>query len=77
MDKGFDQLRKTLAANVVRLRKAKSLSQEKLALEAEVDRTYVSQIERRINNPSLLVLYKLAERLGTTVDQLVAKEKEA
>lgn len=72
MDQGFERLRATLAANVVRLRKAHALSQEKLALEAGIDRTYVGQIERRIGNPSLLVLYKLAAVLDTNVSALVA-----
>ena len=40
---------------------------------AEVDRTYVSQIERCTGNPSLLVLCKLANILGITTDQLLAE----
>lgn len=46
------------------------LSQEKLALDAKVDRTHVSQIERGIGNPSLWVLYKLATILKATVPAL-------
>jgi transcriptional regulator with XRE-family HTH domain len=49
-----------LRCNVREYRKAAGFSQEGLALEAEVDRTYVSQIERGVCNPSLLVLHKLA-----------------
>lgn len=60
-------MRATLAANVQRLRAAKELTQEQLAFEAEVDRTYVSQIERRLKNPSLLILHKLARALDATV----------
>ena len=44
----FDSFQLTLSSNVKAARKARGLSQEKLALEAEVDRTYVSQIERAI-----------------------------
>ncbi|WP_256581293.1 MULTISPECIES: helix-turn-helix domain-containing protein [unclassified Pseudomonas] len=40
---------------------------------AEVDRTYVSQIERCTGNPSLLVLCKLANTLEITTDQLLAE----
>ena len=36
------------------------LSQEGLALEAEVDRSFVSRIERGIANPSLKVICKIA-----------------
>lgn len=39
------------------------LSQEALALAAGVDRTYVSQLERGIANPSLLILWRLADAL--------------
>lgn len=55
MDREFERLQTRLAANVLRLRAAKGLTQEQLALEAEVDRTYVSQIERSLKNPSLLI----------------------
>ena len=44
---------------------AKGLTQEQLALEAEVDRTYVSQIERCLKNPSLLILHRLAKALDS------------
>lgn len=75
MDKRFDRLRQALAANVLRLRNAKALSQEQLAFEADIDRTYVSQVERCVNNPSLLVLHKLATALDTTVITLLTAPK--
>jgi transcriptional regulator with XRE-family HTH domain len=71
MDREFEQMRRALAANVQRLRKSKSLTQEELAFEAEVDRTYVSQIERRLKNPSLLILHKLAKALDSNVIALL------
>lgn len=52
------------------LQNGAGISQEILALNANVDRTYVSQLERGISNPSLLVLTKIAEELGTTVSEL-------
>ena len=55
MDREFKQMQKALAANLLRLRAAKNLTQEQLAFEAEVDRTYVSRIERCLKNPSLLI----------------------
>lgn len=71
MDWAFDQLRGVLAQNVRSLRHAKKLSQEELAFEADIDRTYVSQIERSIINPSLLVLHKVALALDTTAPALL------
>ncbi|NOT15517.1 MAG: helix-turn-helix transcriptional regulator [Methylotenera sp.] len=52
------------------LRLALGLSQEKLALDAEIDRTFVSQIERGIGNPSLRILCQLADRLGVDLATL-------
>ncbi len=58
--------RKVLAENVKAARKALDLSQEALALEADIDRTYVSGIERGRRNPSVTMIAKLAEHLKTT-----------
>jgi transcriptional regulator with XRE-family HTH domain len=57
---------RTLAANVRQVRTAIRLSQEELALEAEVDRTYVSQVERGKRNITIVVLARLARALRTT-----------
>ena len=75
MDRDFNAVRKVLAANVRHLRKAKQLSQEALAFEAEIDRTYVSQIERAVINPSLLILHKVAKVLGVSVVDLLTPTK--
>jgi transcriptional regulator with XRE-family HTH domain len=60
-----------LAENVGAARKALALSQEALALETGIDRTYVSGIERGRRNPSLALLVRLAERLETTPGRLL------
>lgn len=60
----FEQLQIKLAKDIRAARRAVGMSQEALALQAEVDRTYVSQLERGIANPSLFVLYRLASVLG-------------
>lgn len=64
------QQRANLAANLRAHRLALGLSQEKLALDAEIDRTFVSQIERGIGNPSLRILCQLADRLGIDLAML-------
>ncbi|MGO5013593.1 helix-turn-helix domain-containing protein [Niallia sp. Sow4_A1] len=57
----------------LRLRKGYSIS--RLAKEAGVSKTYLSNLDRGIqNNPSLQFLEKVAERLGITVDQLISDE---
>ena len=66
----LEALRAALAKNLKRLRSERGLSQERLALESNVDRTYVSKIERGIGNPSLEVLVRLAGRLEVKVFDL-------
>jgi transcriptional regulator with XRE-family HTH domain len=67
----FKKYQAGLALKVRHLRSQVNLSQEKLALLADVDRTLVSKIERSIANPSLEVLVKISLCLNVTVDQLL------
>jgi transcriptional regulator with XRE-family HTH domain len=60
-----------LAANVRRKRKAAGLSQEELAFEAGLDRTYISQVERKQRNVTIIVLARLAKALKATPGQLL------
>ena len=65
-----------LALRVKSLRKKLGLSQEAMALEAGIDRTYASQIERGVSNPSLRVICAVAKILGVEpVDLLSDREK--
>lgn len=74
MKRSPDQVQRALSANLKTARLRMNLSQEALALAAEVDRTYVSQIERGIGNPSIRVVTKLAVCLGLDIsDLLVAR----
>lgn len=65
-------VRGRLGANLKRLRQAKGLSQEELAFEADMHRTYVSGIERGRRNPTVTVLERLAQALGATASELIA-----
>ncbi|NBW01286.1 MAG: XRE family transcriptional regulator [Betaproteobacteria bacterium] len=67
----FEALQLTLSENIRRLRRQQGLSQERLALEAGVDRTLVSKIERVIANPTLEILVKLAVILDVPVSRLL------
>ena len=53
-----------LGVNVRHHRKLKGLTQEELALEAGMERSYVSDLERGTRNPSVKALGRLAEALG-------------
>ena len=68
----FSQAKETLAERVRALRKQRGLSQERVALEAGIDRTYQSQIERGIANPSLQVLCAVATALGASPSDLIS-----
>ena len=57
-------LRQAFAANLRRLRHAKGISQEDLAYEADVNRTYVSKLEKGVSYPGLEIIAKLADALG-------------
>ncbi len=59
-------LSKNFGTNVRARRKALKLSQQELADAANIDRTYASQIERAIANPSLLVVESIAKALNTS-----------
>ena len=53
------------------IRKAKGLSQEKLANIAEVDRTYMPEVERGERNISLVVAEKIANALGEKLSSML------
>ena len=76
MNRQFKTLQNTLGGNVRRLRRERNFSQEELAFQAEIDRTYVSQIERGVINPSLLVLWRVARVLGVEVLVLLKAQIE-
>ncbi|MFY7930742.1 MAG: helix-turn-helix domain-containing protein [Oligoflexus sp.] len=57
-------LRNILANNMRRIRKERGYSQEELAFMAEVDRTYISLIERRVNSISIDKLEQIANALS-------------
>jgi len=65
--------RARVAWNLRRLRLARGVSQERLALEAGVDRTYVSRLERGRENPTVDVLDRLALVLGAPLAAVFAE----
>ena len=59
-----DDVRGVLAYNVRLLRVARGWSQERLALECDLDRTYVSAVERSRWNVSLSNIERIGRALG-------------
>ncbi len=65
--------RALLAWNLRALRTARSLSQERLAVDASVDRAWVSELEREQGNTSVDLLDRLADALGVPIAALFAE----
>lgn len=59
--------RQLVARNLRRLRVRCGLSQEVLAVDAQIDRTYVSRLERGLENPTVAVLERLAGALNAEI----------
>ena len=57
-------------------RDSQSLSQEALAVSADVDRTFVSQMERGIRQPTLTTLFKLAGALDISPATLITRTEK-
>jgi transcriptional regulator with XRE-family HTH domain len=66
-----------VGGNVRRYRKAARLSQEDVAHKAGLDRTYLSDIERGVANPSVNVLLGVAMVCGVHPALLLLDEREA
>ena len=66
-----------MGAVIRRLRKERGLSQEDVAFESGVDRSFLSHIERGLQQPSISILFRIAEALGTLASAILAEaEKE-
>lgn len=66
----MDEL-KTIGKNIVALRKRKKLTQEDLCGLAEIDRSYLSEIENGKMNVSIKALAAIAKALGVTPKDLL------
>jgi transcriptional regulator with XRE-family HTH domain len=61
---------KKLGKKIRQIRREKSLSQEKLALEAKLNRAYIGYIERGERRPSIETVYKISLALKTPLYKL-------
>ncbi len=66
-----------LGGNVRRYRKLKGMTQEQLALEADMERSYVSDLERGQRNPSVRALGRLAAALQVQPHLLLIDEESS
>ncbi|HEV8513027.1 MAG TPA: helix-turn-helix transcriptional regulator [Cyclobacteriaceae bacterium] len=63
-------LNETFGKVIKQLREERDLSQQELADYAELDRSYISDVERGRYNPTLLTIYKLSEILKIKPQEL-------
>jgi len=68
-------LRETFATNLRRIRHEKGLSQDDLAYEAEVSRSYLSQLEKGVFYASLKIIGRLAEALNADPEEFLKLPK--
>lgn len=68
-------IREVLAFNLKALREELGLSQEELAHRAELDRTYVSSLERNVYSASIDVVDRLAKALNVEASDLLRRPK--
>ncbi len=62
--------KRALGRTIARLRKRAGYSQEGFAVKSRVHRTYMSELERGVTNPSLDVLERVARSLGLRMSEL-------
>ena len=67
---------RAIGANIRERRTARDLTLEDLAASAGVSVTYLGQTERGQRNPSILVLWRIADALDIRLDQLAATDPE-
>lgn len=65
-------IRRHLARNLKRLRLERGWSQEELAEQAGLHRTYVSGVERAVRNPTITIVAALAKALRVDAGELLA-----
>ena len=75
-------IRVKVGSRIRELRKAASLTQEALSFKAEVDKTYINEVENGKRNVSIVNLEKIIHALGVGLTEffesnVFAKEKEA
>jgi transcriptional regulator with XRE-family HTH domain len=58
-----------IGEKVIKLRKSRGLSQEQLALRADITPTYLGQIERNIKNPTVKIIENICNSLGVSLSE--------
>lgn len=65
------QLKKAFGQALVQARKKKGMSQQELAYQADIDRSYISNLENGIYSPTLMIIHQLCEALEIRPSELL------
>jgi len=76
MERQNKQLHKNCGKVLRELRNQTGLSQEQLGLECDLDRTFISLLERGLRQPTLTTLFILSEKLNISPSNLIRKIEE-
>ena len=68
-------MKNRVAWNLRRIRVRRRLSQEQLAVDADINVSYISRLERGFENPTLATLDRLATALNVKTGDLLAKPR--
>ncbi len=71
MPRSIDPLLRTIGATIRTLRRERGLSQEALAALAQIDRSYMSSVERGLRNVSVLNVARIAVALDVPLRDLL------
>lgn len=71
-----EKVQKELGKVIAEIRNAEDLSQEDLAYEAGIDRSFMSKLERGVTSVSLLTLIMIAEKLNKKPSEILATLEE-
>ena len=71
-----ERIQQAFGQTLKKYRLQQKLSQEKLAELADLDRTYISQIERGLKSPSIPTLISLAQALNIKAHLLISEVEE-
>jgi transcriptional regulator with XRE-family HTH domain len=62
-----------LGREIRNAREAAEMTQEQLAFEAGLDRTYISQLENDKKSPTIEVLFRIADSCGVLASEIIAR----
>ena len=70
-------MRKLVGRNVLRTRKSKNITQERLAELSGFSQQYISGLEKGLRNPTVVTIYELSQALGVNYIELLKPDGQA